>query len=93
MIWILYLVFGKNLDVHLQVEFSIITLLHELTDEDKIHVITTNPSFYNHLKEKINLITISEQTIQSWETICSQALSNQENENAVEINNHKKEQS
>ena len=63
---ILYLVFGKNLDVHLQVEFSIITLLHELTDEDKIHVITTNPSFYNHLKEKINLITISEQTLKEW---------------------------
>lgn len=63
---ILYLVFGNNLDIHLQVEFSIITLLHELTDKDKIHVITTNPSFYNHLKEKINIITISEQTLKEW---------------------------
>ncbi len=63
---ILYLVFGNNLNVHLQVEFSIITLLHDCTNKDRIHVITTNLSFYIHLKENINLITISEQTLTEW---------------------------
>lgn len=63
---ILYLVFGNNLNVHLQVEFSIITLLHDCTNKDRIHVITTNPSFYIHLKENINLIAISEQTLTEW---------------------------
>lgn len=63
---ILYLVFGNNIDVHLQVQFSIITLMHELNDKDQVHVITTTPSFYQHLKSKIDLIPISEQTLKEW---------------------------
>lgn len=63
---ILYLVFGDNLNVHLQVEFSILTLLHELTEQDKVHVITTHTSYYEHLKNHIHLIPISEQTLKEW---------------------------
>lgn len=63
---ILYLVFGNNLNVHLQVQFSILTLLHELSETDKIHVITTNPTYYKHIKERINIIPITEQKIKEW---------------------------
>ncbi len=63
---ILYLVFGNNLNVHLQVEFSILTLLGQVSGEDKINVITTAPSFYERLKEHIRIIPISEQTLKEW---------------------------
>ncbi len=63
---ILYLVFGDKLDIHLQVEFSILTILGQLSAEDKVHIITTNSSYYEHLKEKIHLIPITEQTLKEW---------------------------
>lgn len=63
---ILYLVFGNNLNVHLQVQFSIMTFLHELSEVDKIHVITTNSTYYEHLKDKINILPITEQKLKEW---------------------------
>lgn len=63
---ILYLVFGDNLNVHLQVDFSILTMLQDLAKDDNIHVITTNTAYYEHLKNHIHLIPLSEQTLKEW---------------------------
>ncbi len=63
---ILYFVFGNNTDIHLQVIFSILSCLGETSKNDIIHVVTTQPLFYERFKERIHIITISEEKLKEW---------------------------
>ena len=62
---IVYLTFGDNIKYHLQAYFSIRSIQRYITEEDKILVLSTNPSFYKRCD--INVIPLSEELVKSWE--------------------------
>lgn len=63
---ILYLVFGQRISDHLQAHLSIRTFMHQLTSDETIYVVTTNPEYYNRL-ESVKIITIHTNTLKEWE--------------------------
>lgn len=64
---LLYLTFGDNQNVHSQAAFSICSFLKQEAFIHTINVITDRPTYYNHLQEKVNVITITAADLQSWE--------------------------
>ena len=63
---ILYLIFGDNTNIHLQVMFSILSCLGEMDTSDTVHVVTTHPSFYEHFKGRIHILPIGEEKLKEW---------------------------
>ena len=62
---ILYLVFGRRLNDHVQANLSIRSFMRQLTDNDTIYVITTNPEYYSRI-DTVRTITVSEDTLREW---------------------------
>src|ERR1700710_800580 len=59
--------FGENISYHTQTSFCIYSLLANCADSVKtINVITDKPLFYNHLKQQINIIPITENELTDW---------------------------
>lgn len=63
---ITYIVFGKNNLNYNQAAFSILTLLAQTKDEDKIVIITDNPENFNFLANKITTIEVNKEKLQEW---------------------------
>ena len=64
---IVYLVFGDNMDHYQQVYFSIYTAAAHRQAEDRIIVVTENPSLFTSLKDYIEVIPINRTLIKEWE--------------------------
>jgi len=63
---LLYLTFGENVNNHIQAHFSIFSFLTQQNEISTINVITDNPEMYHDIKDRINIITITEQTLNEW---------------------------
>jgi hypothetical protein len=63
---LLYCTFGNHFHHHLQAAFSAMSFLQERSEIDSINIITDTPSFYNHLKGHVNLITVTPEIIKEW---------------------------
>src|ERR1700712_98113 len=64
---LLYITFGDDLGIHLQAAFSICSFLSKSNNDiNSINMITDKPFFYNHLKEKVNVISITQQELEDW---------------------------
>lgn len=64
---ILYFVFGNNIEHYQQIYFSIYTALKNKAIDDKVIVIAENSSYFNYLKDEIEIIDINQQIVQEWE--------------------------
>jgi hypothetical protein len=62
---IVYFVIGNNVVIHMQVEFSIRTILSQISDDDTIYVVTDTPTMYCYLPHVI-IIPISNERIKEW---------------------------
>jgi hypothetical protein len=60
-----YIVFGDNIDNHLQANFSILSVLCAGCDAT-INVITDQPGFYAQFSTTVNIIEINEHTLIDW---------------------------
>ncbi len=63
---LLYITVGKNITIHLQAAFSIYSFLGQQSEIQTINIITDSPDFYNHLKDRVNVVTIDEKTLKEW---------------------------
>ena len=63
---IVYLAFGKRIEIPQQAIFSILTLLPYVSTSDRIIVLTDNSGNFNLLKGKIDIIAIDDKQIQNW---------------------------
>ena len=64
---IVYLVFGNNMDHYQQAYLSIYTSFAHKNIEDRIIVVTENPSLFSSFKDKIEIIPINKEVIKDWE--------------------------
>lgn len=64
---IVYLVFGNKMDNYQQVYFSIYTALLYKNTDDRIIVISEDPSMFNSFEDKIEVIPINREVIKNWE--------------------------
>ena len=63
---LLYITFGPRLEIHHQAAFSMLSFL---TQKDQIHsitLITDAPEFYGHVRDRIELIAITPDTLKEW---------------------------
>lgn len=63
---LLYITFGDDISNHIQAQFSVITFLSQKEEINTINVVTDHPEFYKNLKERINVIAIDGETVNSW---------------------------
>ncbi|MDB5232892.1 MAG: hypothetical protein JWN76_3697 [Chitinophagaceae bacterium] len=63
---ILYITFGDRVDVHTQAIFSICSFLRQKEHIETITVFTDVPSFYNHVKDRVNLVYINPEQLEDW---------------------------
>ena len=63
---IVYLVFGNNMDHYQQAYLSIYTSFAHKNIEDRIIVVTENPSLFSSFKDKIEIIPINKAVITDW---------------------------
>ena len=61
---ILYIVFGEKLSYHLEAYLSIRTFQKQLTAQDRIFVLTTNPDYYR--RAQVEILPISQEQIEAW---------------------------
>lgn len=63
---IMYMTFGEGIQNHLQASFSIYSFLSQKENIDSITVLTSAPSFYEHLKNDINIVWINDEQLKDW---------------------------
>ena len=63
---LLYLTFGSNLNIHLQAQFSIFSFLRFSNNINTINIITDKPGMYSNVKEWVNVISITDETLKTW---------------------------
>lgn len=63
---IVYLVFGPNLDHHLQANFSILSFLLEKEAINQIIILTDQPQMYRLQTDKLQVELLSQETISEW---------------------------
>ncbi|MDQ3552021.1 MAG: hypothetical protein M3413_10865 [Bacteroidota bacterium] len=63
---LLFITFGKNINIHSQAAFAIYSFLVYKHQVNSVNVITDAPQYYQHLKEEVNIITISEDLLSEW---------------------------
>ena len=65
---IFYLVFGNKMEYHLQARFSMMSFRAQMTDKDRIIVVTTCPEYYpSHLAPRTSIIPVTDDKIKEWE--------------------------
>ena len=65
---IFYLVFGNKMEYHLQARFSMMSFRAQMTDKDRIVVVTTCPEYYpSHLAPRTSIIPVTDDKIKEWE--------------------------
>ena len=64
---ILYLVFGENQQNHAQAYFSICSFMGQTDENDRIYVMTDKINFYERLKERVNIVLITEIELKDWQ--------------------------
>ncbi|WP_439881302.1 hypothetical protein ACSX1A_19440 [Pontibacter sp. MBLB2868] len=63
---LLFLTFGPNIKNHYQANFCMLSFLVQQEEVDSINVYTDQPSFYERLSHKINIIHVTEAMLKSW---------------------------
>ena len=63
---LLYVTFGPNPTHHLQAQFSIFSFWAKKSQLSSINIITDQPGMYANIKDRVNVILISEETLQTW---------------------------
>ena len=64
---LVYLVFGNNVEIHNQANFSILTFLLQKEHIEHIIIVTDEPSYYKHLKnDKIKIEQINQAQLNDW---------------------------
>ncbi len=64
---ILYLVFGEEKESHIQTYFSICSFLGQISDADRIYVLTDAPKHYERVASRVNVVEISKGLLEEWE--------------------------
>lgn len=64
---LIYLVFGPNVNNHIQANFSILTFLRQQTQVRGVTVVTDSPAFYQHLGAAITVLPIDARQLKEWE--------------------------
>ena len=64
---ILYLTFGEKTEFHVQAYLSMLSFRRQMTDGDRIVMVTTAPQMYRHTQEWSEVITIDERQIEAWQ--------------------------
>lgn len=62
---LLYIVFGDNLNYHLEAYLSIRSFQKQLTEADRIFVLTTKPEYYRHAH--VEILPIGDEQIEQWQ--------------------------
>lgn len=63
---IMYLTFGQNIEYHVQAYLSMISFRKQMTNHDRIVMVTTSPQFYKHASWA-EIIPIDEKKIEEWQ--------------------------
>lgn len=63
---LLYLVFGQNINNHIEAHFSIYSFLTQGEKINTINVVTDYPDFYTDFKNYINVIKVDEKILNDW---------------------------
>lgn len=63
---LLYLVFGQNINNHIEAHFSIYSFLTQGEKINTINVVTDYPDFYTDFKNYINVIEVDEKILNDW---------------------------
>lgn len=62
---VMYLTFGDRFDIHIQAYFSMLSFYRQLSDDDRIVMVTTNPNFYKRISFA-DIIPVNDKTIEEW---------------------------
>ena len=63
---IMYLTFGQNIEYHVQAYLSMVSFRKQMTNQDRIVMVTTSPHFYKHASWA-EIISIDEKKIEEWQ--------------------------
>lgn len=63
---IVYLVFGEELNNHVQANFSILSMCTQKEAIDSINIVTDNPKLYKHLSDVVNVVKIEQKDLREW---------------------------
>lgn len=63
---LLFITFGKNVAIHAQAAFSIYSFLVHKKIIDSINIITDAPHYYQHLKEYVQVVPVTEDQLNEW---------------------------
>jgi hypothetical protein len=63
---LLYITFGPRLEIHHQAAFSMLSFLAQKDHVNSITLITDAPEFYGHVRDHIELIAITPDTLKEW---------------------------
>ncbi|MET3125363.1 hypothetical protein ABID42_000451 [Arcicella rosea] len=64
---ILYLVFGEEQENHIQTYFSICSFLSQMSETDRIYVLTDAPKYYERVASRVNIVEVSKGLLDEWE--------------------------
>lgn len=64
---ILYLVFGEEQENHIQTYFSICSFLSQVSQTDRIYVLTDAPKYYERVASRVNIVEVSKGLLDEWE--------------------------
>lgn len=64
---ILYLTFGEKTEFHVQAYLSMLSFRRQMTDGDRIVMVTTAPQMYRHIQDWAEVIPIDEKQIETWQ--------------------------
>lgn len=63
---LLYITFGPRLEIHHQAAFSMLSFLTQKEHIHSITLITDAPEFYGHVRDHIELIAVTPDTLKEW---------------------------
>jgi hypothetical protein len=64
---ILYLVFGEEQESHIQTYFSICSFIGQMSEKDRIYVLTDAPKYYERVANRVNIVEVSKGLLDEWE--------------------------
>ena len=63
---IMYLTFGQNIEYHVQAYLSMLSFRKQTAENDHIVMVTTNPEFYRHARNWVDIIAVNDDQVQLW---------------------------
>lgn len=63
---LLYITWGKGMGNHMQTIFAIITAFRYRESFKNIYIVTDHPEYYSFLKDSVQIINVTEETLERW---------------------------